>query len=130
MSSLQLYTCTIPVGATLLIFAVFLYLAIAGTINPDYYAPVWYIPSRLIPGALLFVAVGFVMPRVVFSLGAVPVLRDVLGVMPNGIPIGIFIGIVSVAASVITWFIYAAVRPREERRREKEESFRRGGDDD
>ena len=128
LHSIQAFTFTFPWWATILFILFFVYLAIAGNIDPDYFLPIYYIPMRLLGGAVLFIVVGYVFPRVRFGLAGVPGLSHLLGVLPDGKIIGIFVGILGIVLSLITWSIYAAVRPRDTRLKEHREN--RSGDDD
>ena len=128
LHSMQAFTYTFPQWATLLFILFFVYLAIAGNIDPDFFLPVYYIPMRLLGGAVIFVVVGYVFPRVRFCLTGVPGLSNLLGVLPDGRIIGVFVGILGLVLSLITWSIYAVVRPRDTRLKEHQE--KRSDDDD
>ena len=113
MHSLQIMTYTFPWWASLLIMLFIAYLAIFGNIDPDFYYPIHYMPMRILGGCVLFVIIGFIMPRVRFKMFGP--ISDWIGILPSGKEFGIFLAIAGVVLSVITWGIYAVVRPREQR---------------
>ncbi|MBQ7567711.1 hypothetical protein IJT17_02790 [bacterium] len=115
MASLQMFTFTFPWWASLLIILFFVYLAIAGNIDPDFYLPIHYIPMRILSGAVLLGIVGFILPRVRFSLKGIPLITDYIGVLPSGKEMALFVAGVGIVLSLITWGIYAVVRPKEMR---------------
>ncbi|MDO5295298.1 MAG: hypothetical protein Q4F00_01465 [bacterium] len=121
MHDLQMFTYTFPWWATLLFIIFFIYLSIALNINPDYFLPIYYTPARLLGGIVLFLVLGYLMPRVRFGLQGVPLLSNVLGTLPDGKVMGIFLGILCLILSLVSWSIYAVVRPRDTRLSEHRE---------
>lgn len=113
MHSLQVLTVTFPWWVSLLVILFFAYLAIFGNIDPDFYLPIHHIPVRILSGCIPLILVGFIMPRVRFKMFAP--LSNWVGVLPSGKEFGIFLAVVGVVLSLITWGIYAVVRPREKR---------------
>ncbi len=112
MSSVQMFTYTFPWWASALVILFFVYMAIFGNIEPDFYLPIYHIPMRLLPGIVILVLAGFIMPRVVFVM--FPPLTF-FGGFVDCIHMGLICGALSLVLSIVTWCIYAVVRPKEKR---------------
>lgn len=120
MQALQMYTMTVPSWGTALILLFFVYLSIGMNINKYYYLPVHYVPMRLLPGAVAFIILGYLMPRVRFQ--TFTGLSSLTGALPSGKDIGLLIAVCCTILSVISWGIYAMVRPKEKRSLESSEN--------
>ena len=113
MHTLQMLTYTFPVWVTALVILFFCFVAISGNIDPDYFLPIHHIPMRLLSGSVILCAFGWLLPRVVFI--TFPPLKGMFGSFINCWQLGIVCGVVGIVLSLVTWCIYAVVRPKEKR---------------